>query len=129
MEMPVEYPQHETPAAETDDAAELHYRELMEQSAAARTRGDHWAAQQLATEAHKWAMDERTRLQRLDQARRALETATRRLNTTWDRDRECETIEELQERHPEFKSVITTWEKAQQLVKELENPANSGSAK
>lgn len=116
MENPTELTASEMPDSET----ERHYRELLEQSQAARNKGDHWAAQKFATEAHKWAMDERTRLQRLAQARDALVTAKRRLETSWDKDRECETVAELHEKHPEFRSVITTWEKAQQLVAELE---------
>jgi hypothetical protein len=111
---------HPTANETNEHPTERHYRELLEQSESARNRGDHWSAQKFASEAHKWAMDERTRLQRLEQAREALVAATRRLESAWDKDRECQTIEELHERHPEFRSVITTWQKAQQLVQELE---------
>jgi hypothetical protein len=104
-----------------DPDSERHYRELLEKSESARYQGDHWAAQKFATQAHKWAMDERTRLQRLAQARKALDSAERRLETCWDKDRECETMTELHEKHPEFRSVITNWEKARQLVIELES--------
>lgn len=106
-----------------------HYNELMEQSARARKLGDHWAAQKHATAAHKWAMDERTRLQRLAQARESLINATKRLNSTMERDPECRTIVELQERHPEFKSVVTAWEKAEQLVRDLDQPQSEDVAK
>lgn len=99
------------------------YEHLLEESASARRRGDHWTAQKLATEAHKGAMDERTRMQRLMQARKALDAATKRLETTRARDPECTSNAELIERHPEFKSVVTAWEKAQQVVDDLENPA------
>jgi hypothetical protein len=116
----MEYPPDTSSPEEADSATERHYRELMEQSTSARKRGDHWAAQRFATGAHKWAMDERTRLQRLALAREALTAATRRLEATWDKDRECETVAELHERHPEFRSAITAWEKAEQLVRELE---------
>lgn len=105
----------------TDAEIEEHFRKLVEKSEAARKEGDHWAAQKYATEAHKWAMDQRIRLQRLAHAREELVTAKRRLETSWDKDRDCETVDELREKHPEFKSVITTWEKAVQLVEELES--------
>src|SRR5690554_4258136 len=87
---------HET----TSSRIERQYAELLEQSEQARARGNHWEAQQFATAAHKLAMDERTRLQRLQQARAELETATRQLNIAWDKDREAKTVEELLERHP-----------------------------
>lgn len=99
-----------------------HYHELIEQSENARDRGDHWAAQQFATAAHKWAMDECTRLQRLAHARSALADAAKRLESTRERFPECTTIEELHERHPESRGVITTHQKAQQLVEELAAP-------
>jgi hypothetical protein len=117
MENPIDNASHDI----YDPDSERHYRELLEKSESARYEGDHWAAQKFATQAHKWAMDERTRLQRLAQARKALETAERRLETCWEKDRECESVAELHEQHPEFRSVITNWEKAQQLVVELES--------
>lgn len=98
------------------------YEELIEQSAEARHRGDHSAAQQFASAAHKWAMDEHVRVQRLEQAREALIMAKRQLDTSWDKDRTCATPEELLERHPEFKRVITAWQAAEQRVQELEEP-------
>jgi hypothetical protein len=121
MEALMEHPTDNTSSDILDSESEQHYRDLLEKSESARNQGDHWAAQKFATQAHKWAMDERTRLQRLAQAREALVTAERRLETCWDKDRECETVEELHEKHPEFRSVITNCEKARQLVKELES--------
>jgi hypothetical protein len=121
METLMENPIDNTSPELSDSDTERHYRELLEKSESARNQGDHWAAQKFATEAHKWAMDERTRLQRLAHAREALVTAKRRLETSWDKDRECETVAELHEKHPEFRSVITTWEKAQQVVNDLES--------
>lgn len=112
-----------------DSSTARTYDDLLEQSASARSRGDHWTAQKLATEAHKGAMDERTRIQRLIQARKALESATRRLETTRARDPESANDEELIERHPEFKSVVTAWEKANQAVQELENPSPAETSK
>lgn len=96
------------------------YDDLLEQSASARSRGDHWTAQKLATEAHKGAMDERNRIQKLMQARKVLDAATQRVVTTRGRDTECTTDEELLAKHPEFKSVFTAWEKADAVVRELE---------
>lgn len=108
---------------ELDDArSDERYAELIEQSREARRQGDHWSAQQYATAAHKWVLEERTRLKRLVQARQALVSATRQLNAAWDKDRECETIEELRERHPEFKRVITVYQEAEARVSTLENP-------
>lgn len=108
-----------------DSPSARHYKELTEQSVLARNRGDHWSAQQYATAAHKWAMDEHVRLQRLAHARESLAAATRQLEATWDKDRECTTIEELRERHPEFKRVITVWERAKQLVRDLDKPPST----
>jgi hypothetical protein len=102
--------------------SDVRYGELIDQSAEARRQGNHWAAQKYATAAHKWALEERTRIKRLEQARTALTSATRQLNAAWDKDRECETIEELREQHPEFKRVITVWEEAEAQVTSLENP-------
>jgi hypothetical protein len=121
MEALMEHSTGNTSSDIFDADSERHYRELLEKSESARNEGDHWAAQKFATQAHKWAMDERTRLQRLAQARKALETAERRLTTCWDKDRECATVDELHEKHPEFRSVITNCEKARQLVIELES--------
>jgi hypothetical protein len=112
----------------TDAEIEEHFRKLVEKSESARKEGNHWAAQKYATEAHKWAMDQRIRLQRLAHARDELVTARRRLEASWDKDRECETVDELREKHPEFKSVITTWEKAVQLVEELESVPDPAEA-
>lgn len=99
-----------------------HYRTLMGLSASARGRGDHQEAQQFATAAHQWAMDEHVRLQRLVQAREALVLAERLLQSTWDKDRDCETLDELRERHPEFKRVIVNWEGARDVVHDLSQP-------
>jgi hypothetical protein len=96
-----------------------HYRELISQAKRARTAGEHWKAQQLASAAHKWAMSELTRLQRLEQAQAWLAETTKRLERAWDQDRGCKTVDELRENHPEFKRVITTWESAQARVHEL----------
>jgi hypothetical protein len=102
-----------------DTPSARHYQDLIKQAAHARKHGDHWQAQQLASTAHKWAMTELTRLQRLEQAQTWLNETTKRLDRIWDQDRSCQTIDELREHHPEFKRVITTWESAQQRVHEL----------
>jgi hypothetical protein len=102
-----------------DSASGQHYHTLIELSASARKRGEHQAAQQYATAAHKWAMDEHVRLQRLVAARDALAVATRVLETAWDKDRACTSVDELRERHPELKRMITAWESAQQTVRGL----------
>jgi hypothetical protein len=99
-----------------------HYNELIKQSVRARARGDHWAAQQLASEAHRFAMEEQTRLQRLMHAEEALAQAKRQLQSAWDKAPECETVEELQEQHPEYKRLITAWENATQQVQDLSEP-------
>ncbi len=96
-----------------------YYRDLIDQAKRARIEGEHWKAQQLASAAHKWAMTELTRLQRLEQAQKWLAETNKRLERAWDQDRACKTIEELRENHPEFKRVITTWESAQARVHEL----------
>ncbi len=96
-----------------------HYHELIDQAKRARTQGEHWKAQQLASAAHKWAMTELTRLQRLEHAQGWLTETTKRLDRAWDQDRACATIDELREHHPELKRVITTWESAQERVHEL----------
>lgn len=99
-----------------------HYQQLMEQAANARSRGEHRMAQQLASAAHKWAMDELVRVRHLDQATENLARATKQLNTAWDRDRSCASIEELGERHPETRRTIAAWVSADNLVRELETP-------
>ncbi len=96
-----------------------HYHELIDRAKQARVDGEHWKAQQLASAAHKWAMSELTRLQRLEQAQTWLSETNKRLERAWDQDRACKTIDELRENHPEFKRVITTWETAQARVHEL----------
>ena len=96
-----------------------HYHELIDRAKKARVDGEHWKAQQLASAAHKWAMSELTRLQRLEQAQSWLSETTKRLERAWDQDRACKTVDELRENHPEFKRVITTWESAQARVHEL----------
>ncbi len=116
------YLPHITAPEMANSPSARHYNTLIEQSARARSRGDHLAAQQFATAAHEWAMDEHTRLQRLVHAREALAIATRQLETAWDKDRECTTVAELRERHPEFGRVITAWERAQQLLRDLDAP-------
>ena len=105
-----------------DSSSGRHYRTLMDLSATARGRGDHQAAQQFATAAHKWAMDEHIRLQQLVQAQDTLASATRLLETTWDKDRTCGTLDELRESHPEFKRMIVAWERARDVVRELAQP-------
>ncbi|HET9014859.1 MAG TPA: hypothetical protein VFN57_04645 [Thermomicrobiaceae bacterium] len=97
-----------------------HYRDLLAQSAAARERGDHPLAQRMASAAHKWAMDEIARLQRLQLAQAALDQAQKQLNDAWDRDRECATVVDLRERHPEFRALITRWEAAEAQVRVLD---------
>ncbi len=96
-----------------------HYHNLIAQARRARKDGEHWKAQQLASAAHKWAMSELTRLQRLEQAQKWLAETNKRLERAWDQDRTCKTIDELRENHPEFKRVITTFESAQERVQEL----------
>jgi hypothetical protein len=120
------YLPHITAPEMADSPSARRYFELIEQSRCARSRGDHWAAQQFATAAHKWAMDEHTRLQRLARARESLAAARRQLEATWDKDRECTTIAELRERHPEFKRVISVWERAQQEVRDLDELQSEG---
>jgi hypothetical protein len=99
-----------------------HYRELISQAKEARIQGEHWKAQQLASAAHKWAMSELTRLQRLEQAQAWLTETNKRLEKAWDQDRDCKTLEELREKHPEFKRAISACETAQQRVDELLTP-------
>lgn len=93
-----------------------HYRMLMERSASARGRGDHQTAQQFATAAHKWAMDEHVRLQQLVQAQDALVSVARHLKVAWDKDPTCETFDELREYHPELRRLIMAWEQARTAV-------------
>jgi hypothetical protein len=120
--LPMMHAQHGF-AVELDNArSSQHYLSLIEQSLEARRQGDHWAAQKLATAAHKWVLQEGTRFRRLTHAREALVSAARQLETAWDKDRDCQTIEDLRERHPEFKRVITVFEEAQARATELENP-------
>ncbi len=99
-----------------------YYHSLIELSVSARGRGDHQAAQQFATAAHKWAMEEHVRLQQLVQAEDTLVKATRLLQTTWDKDRACETLDELRERHPEFRRMIVAYERARDVVFDLSQP-------
>lgn len=114
---------------QADSPGARHYQDLLDQAAAARSHGDHWAAQQLASAAHKWAMDERIRLQRLTQAQEELARTTKQLERAWDRDRSCTTLAELRERHSEFRHVITSWEAAEERVRVLETPvAPNGAA-
>lgn len=102
-----------------DSPSGRHYHTLMELSASARGRGEHRAAQQFATAAHKWAMDEHIRLQKLVQAHDALASATQLLKAAWDKDRACATLDELRERHPECKRLIIAWERARDVVRGL----------
>ena len=95
-------------AAESGDtSSRAHYLGLIEQSNAARAAGQHSEAQRLASAAHKWSMDERVRLQRLDQAIANLDSAWTHLNKAWDKDRSCGSVTELGEQHPEFLRLIT----------------------
>ncbi|HUZ00553.1 MAG TPA: hypothetical protein VMU89_09385 [Thermomicrobiaceae bacterium] len=103
-----------------DSPGARHYQALLEQSVAARQRGDHRLAQHLASAAHKWAMDEINRLQRLQHAQLARDQAREQLERAWDRDRDCATVAELRERHPEFRAVITRWEVAEAQVSGLD---------
>ncbi|HET7034444.1 MAG TPA: hypothetical protein VFI42_02075 [Thermomicrobiaceae bacterium] len=93
-----------------------YYQELLDQAAAARRGGDHLRAQQLASAAHKWAMDEIIRLQRVSQAEAELAQANKQLESAWDRDRACATLEELGERHPEFRRLITRRDTAEERL-------------
>ena len=105
-----------------DSSSGRHYRTLMELSASARSSGNHPAAQQFATAAHKWAMDEHVRLQQFVQAQDALAAATRHLETAWDKDRACATLDELRDNHPEFKRLIIAWESARVVVRGFSQP-------
>ena len=98
------------------------YQRLIDQSAEARRRGNHWRAQQLVSIAHRWAMAERTRLQRLSKAQEEFAGMTVQLQRAWDRDRSCATVADLRARHPEFRGTIGRWETAQQQVRMLEAP-------
>ncbi len=111
-----------------DSPSARRYAEMIEQSREARRCGDHWAAQQFATAAHKWALDEHTRLQRLAHARESLAAAGRQLQTVWDKHPECATIAELLDSHPEFKRVITARDAAEQRVGDLEQSPTSDVA-
>lgn len=102
-----------------DTPSGRHYHDLINRAQQARIHGEHWQAQQLASAAHKWAMTEIARLQRLEQAQQWLTEATKRLERAWDQDRACATVDELRSQHPEFKRVISTWESAQERVREL----------
>jgi hypothetical protein len=105
-----------------DSSIARNYHELLEQSAAARSRGDHWTAQKLATRAHQCAMDDHARIQRLSNAYKMLDAANRRVETARARDPECTTDEEFLNLHPEFKALFSAREKALQSVYDLENP-------
>ena len=95
------------PRPESTDSQRLaYYRGLLEQSLSARKRGDHRQAQQLASAAHKWAMEEVVRQRRIDHGAEELRLATRHLETAWDKDRSCATLDELGERHPELRTLI-----------------------
>ena len=98
------------------------YQRLVDQSAEARQHGDHWQAQQLVSIAHRWALAEHTRLQRLGTAREEFARTTVHLQRAWDHDRSCATLAELRARHPEFGGAIGRWEIAQQQVRTLEIP-------
>jgi hypothetical protein len=105
-----------------DSPSGRHYRALMELSASARGRGEHREAQQFATAAHKWAMAENVRFQKLLRAQDALASATHHLQTAWDKHRTCATLDELCERHPECKRMVLAWERARDAVRELRQP-------
>lgn len=122
------YLPHLTNPELADSPSARYYHDLIAQSAEARSRGDHWAAQRLASEAHKWAMAELVRLQRVAHAQESLAEATRQLEAVWDKDRDCATIAELRERHPEFRRTIANWDAARQRLHALETPAASGGA-
>lgn len=102
-----------------DTPSARHYHDLIKQAAQARNKGEHWQAQRLASAAHKWAMTELARLQRLEQAQLWLDETTKRLERAWDQDRACATVDDLRAQHPELKRLITTWESAQERVREL----------
>jgi hypothetical protein len=115
-------PPHRADTKTSGSPSTRHYNELIEQSRRARRRGDHWAAQQLASEAHRFAMDEQHRLQRLALAEQVLAEATRQLKVALDKHADCDTVAELQERYPDVKRVVTAWENAKQRVDELSEP-------
>jgi len=102
-----------------DTPSARHYHDLIDRAQKARIQGEHWQAQQLASAAHKWAMTELARLQRLEQAQQWLAETARRLERAWDQDRACATVDELRAGHPEFKRVISAWESAEERVREL----------
>lgn len=108
--------------AEPDQASSSglgHGQQLLEQSAAARDRGDHWKAQQLASAAHKWARDEVVRLRHVGQAQEEWARAMRQIEQAWDRDRSCATLAELSARHPELKRAIASSDAAAERVRAL----------
>lgn len=103
-----------------DSASSMgHGQQLLAQSAAARDRGDHWRAQQLASAAHKWARDEVVRLRHLGQAQEEWARAMRQIEQAWDRDRSCATLDELSARHSELKRVIASSEAAAERIRAL----------
>jgi DNA repair ATPase RecN len=100
-----------------------YYQDLLARSAEARRQGDHRVAQLLASAAHKWAMQEVSRLRLLAREEEALVQLRTRLEKAWDRDRSCATVEELLERHPEHRNLIAACDAAAQRVLNLGTPS------
>lgn len=94
-------------------------QQLLEQSAAARARGDHWRAQQLASAAHKWAREEVVRLRYLGQAQEEWTRMTREIKQAWDREVTCATLDELTARNPKLKRAIASREAAAVRIRAL----------
>ncbi|HUZ00134.1 MAG TPA: hypothetical protein VMU89_07265 [Thermomicrobiaceae bacterium] len=105
------------------DATEVvHYQDLLRQSADARKRGDHWSAQQLASAAHRWEMQELARLRHLAYEEEQLRLVAKRLQEALDRDPSCATLSEFRERHPEHKRLFTAVQEAENRVSDLARP-------
>lgn len=104
---------------QADDSGIGYGQQLLDQSAAARDRGDHWKAQQLASAAHKWARDEVVRLRHLGQAQADWARMTRQIEQAWDRDASCATLDELSARNPTLKRTIATRDAAAERIRAL----------
>lgn len=108
-----------TPRDQAAGAGISYGQQLLEQSAAARARGDHWQAQQLASAAHKWARDESVRLRHLAQAQEDWARMTRVITQAWDRDAAAATLDELGARNPSLKRAVASREAAAERIRAL----------
>lgn len=98
------------------DSSSSDGQRLLEQSAAARARGDHWRAQQLASAAHQWERAEAVRLRHLAQAQEAWVRMTRAIEQAWDRDVAAATLDELCARNPSLKRAIASRDAAAERI-------------